>query len=190
MHDLMAVEDAAWAMLAEGAASRHAAFHQMAVATVNADGRPEARTVVLRGADRAARTVRFHTDLRAGKVGDLADRPELAAVLYDHDAKVQVRLSGGATLHHRDDLAASTWAGMRDFSKACYRQASAPGRTLADHPAMIDTAAPLPELDGFGNFVAVTLRVATLEWLYLAARGHRRALVSYGAAEGRTWLAP
>lgn len=191
---LAAAEEAAWAMLLEGAASRRAAFHQAMVATIGRHGAPRARTVVLRAADPARRTVRFHTDQRSGKFAELTHDPRCEVTLYDHDAKVQVRLRGEAGLHSCDATAAGLWDAMRDFSRACYRQPVGPGTALAcadgaEGPALADAT-------GMANFVAVAVLVHELEWLYLAAAGHRRAQVCYrGAGEGteprsRTWLAP
>ncbi len=181
----------AFALLERGVADRRSPFHQATVATVAADGRPAARTVVLRGVDRKAPAVRFHTDRRSRKAAELAERPDLVVHLYDHGRKIQLRLSGRAVLHGGDDLARGLWSGMRDMSKACYRQAAAPG-TPIDDPAAVDRAEPHADDAGLCNFVPVEVRLDGLEWLYLAARGHRRALFSFGpdgAVEAR-WLAP
>lgn len=187
--DLAAVEETAWNMMEEAVANRRAAFHQVTVANLGTDGEAEARTVVLRGADRNAKTVRFHTDRRSGKFAALSAHPRASIHLYDHAAKVQIRLRGTAALHTSDALAEGLWSAMRDMSKVCYRQPVGPGAPIASPLAAIADGL-LADADGFANFVAVVVHVHELEWLYLAARGHRRALVDYHGGALPRWLAP
>ncbi|MEM8853832.1 MAG: pyridoxamine 5'-phosphate oxidase family protein [Pseudomonadota bacterium] len=187
--DLGAVEDTAWTMMVDAVPNRRAAFHQVTVANLGADGEAEARTVVLRGADRAARTVRFHTDRRSGKFAALSAHPRASVHLYDHDAKVQIRLRGTAALHTGDALAEGLWSTMRDMSKVCYRQPVGPGAPIAAPDGAMDGGL-LADADGFANFVAVVVHIHQLEWLYLAAKGHRRALLDYGGDTPPRWLAP
>ncbi len=188
-YDLAAVERAAWAEMVAGVRDRKHAFHQVTLATVDGEGLPQARIVVLRGADETARTIRFHTDVRSGKIEELAAAPACSVVLYDHAAKIQVRVVGTAQIHHRDAFAQSLWAEMRGFSKACYRQPFGPGAPV-EAPEMVSDAEALGDAEGFANFVAVTVAVNEFEWLYLAAKGHRRARIDYRDAGGREWLAP
>lgn len=186
-HDLAAAERAAWDMMVRGALSRHHAFHQATLATQTADGAATARTVVLRDADRTARTLRIHTDARARKVDELTREPRATVLFYDHGAKVQVRVAAVATLYRGDEVTRSIWSGMRDFSKACYRQREAPGEALGEPAPLGD---PFTDAEGYDNFVVVGLAVTGFEWLYLAASGHRRAAITYHPAPSATWLAP
>ncbi|WMS42963.1 pyridoxamine 5'-phosphate oxidase family protein [Acuticoccus sp. MNP-M23] len=188
-HDLGAVERAAWDAMVDGVKMRKSAFHQVVVATVDEAGRPQARTVVLRGADEGDRTLRFHTDVRSAKIPELAAAPSCAIILYDHDAKIQVRVSGDAAIHNRDALTESLWGAMPHYSKACYRQPFGPGAPV-ETPEMVAAAAALGDDAGYANFVAITVAVNEFEWLYLAANGHRRARIDYRDAGGREWLAP
>lgn len=185
--DLAAAERAAWDMMARGALSRRHAFHQATISTVAADGSPAARTVVLREADRTARTLRIHTDARARKVDELIHDPRATVLFYDYGAKVQVRASAVAALHRNDEVTRAIWAGMPEYSKACYRQREAPGSARHEVAPLAD---PFTEAEGYGNFVVVRLAVTGFEWLYLAASGHRRAAITYHPAPGATWLAP
>ncbi|ORE95308.1 pyridoxamine 5'-phosphate oxidase-like FMN-binding protein [Stappia sp. 22II-S9-Z10] len=199
---LDAVEAAAWAMLEEGARSRHAAFHRMSLGSLGPGGFPEVRTVILRDADRAARAVRFNTDRRSPKVAAFKADPRCSLLLYDDEAKVQVRLKGRVQLHYGDPLAARLWSEMRAFSKSCYGQPVAPSAALGrpDGVGAEDTeesgagaalsAPPLDDRQSFANFLPVTVHIASIDWLFLCAGGHRRALLCYGDSLSRTWLAP
>jgi hypothetical protein len=184
--DLAAAERAAWDMMARGAASRRHAFHQASLATVTTDGAATARTVVLRGADRSGLSLRIHTDRRSRKAAELAGDPRATLLFYDHDAKVQVRVSATATLHHDDEVTRTVWAGMRAMSRACYCQRAAPGTALAAASGGV----PLDDAEGYGNFMVVRLAVRGFDWLYLAAAGHRRAAIVYHPAPAASWLAP
>ncbi|MCW5966327.1 MAG: hypothetical protein KIT83_19985, partial [Bryobacterales bacterium] len=61
----------AFALLMDGSQRRQSPFRTLALATRNADGTPDARTVVLRGFDKTARQCRMHTDVRSPKVSAL-----------------------------------------------------------------------------------------------------------------------
>ena len=61
--------------LTRGVLDRHAPARHPILATVSPDGRPQARTVVLRAADKTAGTLDTHTDLRSAKGTDLRANP-------------------------------------------------------------------------------------------------------------------
>lgn len=180
----------AWALLVRGAADRRHPFHTPQVATIGEDGAPSVRTVVLRGAEPGSRTLRFHTDARSRKARELAAEPRIALHAYHPGAKIQLRLSGLATLHRDDAVAAASWAATRPFSRACYRVAASPGTAAGDPYAALAEAGDGPEA-GREAFVAVTVSVTRIEFLFLAAAGHRRALFDWsGGALASRWLVP
>ena len=180
----------AWRRLTRGAADRRSGFHTVQLATV-ADGAPRVRTVVLRAVAPSQRLIRIHTDARSAKAAELAADARVEICGYDAQAKMQIRLRGLASLHAGDAVADAAWAASGQGSRMAYRAAVAPGAPL-ERPEDVDpqTRAPLSDL-GRENFMAVTVAVARLEWLYLAASGHRRALYEWsGAALCARWLAP
>ncbi|MGF3022804.1 pyridoxamine 5'-phosphate oxidase family protein [Methylobacterium aquaticum] len=180
----------AWRRLEEGAAHQ-SGFHAPALATIGRDGAPRLRTVVLRGVDRASRTLRVHCDARSDKAAEIAADPRVALHVYDAAAKIQVRIEGRARLHGQDALARAAWAASRPMSRVCYGTVPGPGTPL---PA--GGAYALPEdaaagEAGFAEFRVVVLTAARLDFLYLARQGHRRALFRWdGEAPAATWLAP
>jgi hypothetical protein len=177
----------AFRRLSRGVADRRSAFHTPTLATIGADGAPQARTVVLRGFEAASRTLRMHTDGRSAKAADLARDPRCALHLYDPGAKLQLRLAGHATLHAEDAVAEQAWADSRDFSRMCYAIEPAPGTPIAAPPP-----APRDALGGRAAFRVILLRFDRLEWLELAAEGHRRARFAWGG-DGTVescWLVP
>jgi hypothetical protein len=191
--DLDATLEEAWRRLARGAADRRSEFHTVQLATLGLDGAPRLRTVVLRGVEREARRLRAHTDRRSGKAAELAAEPRVALHAYDSRAKIQLRLRGRARLHVDDDAAAAAWAATQGGSRSCYRGLP-PGQALAapgdGDPTQAMRSPQDPEA-GRENFAALLFEAESLEWLYLAARGHRRALFDWAGGEWRgRWLAP
>ncbi len=179
---------AAWSLLGRGAKDRKTPAHTPVLATMGA-GRPQLRTVVLRGCDREARRLRFHTDRRSSKVPQIEADPAGTVLVYDPKQKIQLRLDCGLSIHVDDDLAREAWAATRDFSRVCYQVMRAPGEALSD-PAAVPFSAE-DSHDGADNFAVIAAQVTRIEWLYLAAQGHRRAEFHWrgGAWQGR-WLVP
>ena len=182
--DLGGFESHAWAMMTRGVADRRFGFHTPALATIGADGTPRSRTVVLRGVDRAERLLRFHSDARAGKIPEIEARPDVSVVFYDRAVKLQVRVDCVATVHRNTNFADEAWAATRSFSRECYRVAPAAGRPIDAGGGYEHLSA---EDEGRANFAVVLCEAKSVEALYLAASGHRRA--RYASSE-RTWLVP
>ncbi|MBC7477316.1 MAG: pyridoxamine 5'-phosphate oxidase family protein, partial [Pseudorhodobacter sp.] len=81
-----------WLRLSRGVHDRHAPARHPTLATVSVDGRPQARTVVLRAADKPAGTLDIHTDLYSAKFQELRATPFAALHMWDPAAHLQVRL--------------------------------------------------------------------------------------------------
>ena len=64
-----------WARLVRGVRDRRAQTCHITLATVTPHGKPQARTVVLRAADKGTGTLDIHTDLHLAKVGGCAVLP-------------------------------------------------------------------------------------------------------------------
>lgn len=177
----------AFRRLARGVADRRSPFHTPTLATIGADGAPELRTLVLRGFEATTRTLRLHTDARSGKVADLAREPRCALHLYDPVAKLQLRIAGRAAVHGGDAVAEAAWEASRDFSRMCYAIEPAPGSPIADPPP-----APRDAEAGRHVFRVILLRFDRVEWLELAAAGHRRARFVWpgGDVPDASWLVP
>jgi 3-hydroxyisobutyrate dehydrogenase len=175
-----------WSMLARGVKDRKSAFHTPSIATITDEGAPSVRTVVLRGCDMAAKTLRFHTDTRSGKIAELTQNPQAALHFYDANAKIQLRLAAkletasGATYD-------AAWANTRPMSRECYQVTQSPG-SLIDDPYQVAFDAATTQ-DGEAHFVPVVAHILKMEWLYLAARGHRRALFDF-EQDTQNWLVP
>ncbi len=195
---LEAVEGEAFALLSRGVTDRRSAFHTPVFVTCGLDGFPAARTVVLRGFAPEPPMISVHTDHRSGKIAELAENDRAAAVFYDPDSKVQIRAVGACTIHHQDHAAQSVWDRLAVSSRRTYLGAP-PGdpsdQPTSGLPEFLETnAASLEQSEpGFDHFAILRLHVRALEWLYLCAKGHRRARFTWPKDDGErtaTWLAP
>ncbi len=129
----------------------------------------------------------LHTDLRSGKLTDIAHTPRVAVHVYDARAKLQIRLSAKAQMHAGDAVARAAWLASAPSSRANYAISPAPGSEVIEPPQ-----APVPDEAGYTNFAVIAVTFDTLEWLYLHHSGHRRARFSWadGNALHSTWLVP
>ena len=181
----------AWRLLEEGVTDRHSPCHTPSLGTLDAEGLPTVRTVVLRAVEQEARLLRFHTDLRSHKVAEIAAQPMVALHAYHPGRKIQLRLTGQALIHHGDEVARHAWQASRSFSRLCYGVEPGPGAAIEAPGDWRQGEDGSVEAESFQNFGAVLVKVESLEWLYLAARGHRRALYDWrGGALRKSWLVP
>ena len=192
--------DAATALARAVVDAKHE-WHLPVITTLGLDGGPEARTVVLRGAefpDSGTPTLRFHTDRRSGKIEELERDPRVGMLFYERRHKVQVRVSGRACVHVDDQIADQAWARTAVSSRRCYLAPHAPSATLDGwHPNLPEDwrhAVPDEAIceTGRANFAAVVVRVETLERLELHHDGHVRSRWRW-TGEGSidsSWLAP
>jgi hypothetical protein len=192
--DLDATLKEAWRSLRAGTVNRRSAFHHPTMATMGSDGFPRLRTLILRGVETDLRRLRFHTDYRAGKAADIARDPRVAVHAYDASAKFQVRMTGLAVLHHGDDVARQAWRESKAMSQACYGTRPVPGSLIDEGGAFTlpDAHSPDELAEGEGNFAVVRITVMSLETLYLAYGGHRRATFAWDGESliRKSWLAP
>jgi pyridoxamine 5'-phosphate oxidase len=184
-----------WMRLVRGGADRKSAFHTPVVSSVDHTGSPQQRVMVLRKCDESARTMRFHTDLRSAKVDQLSGR--ISILGYDPTAKIQIRVGGTAQIDTVSAIADAAWAASNASSRRCYLAEPRPG-TVSETPSSglplsFENRVPSIEetLPGRPNFAVLMVTLDTLEWLYLAHDGHRRAKFEVeGSVWNGMWLVP
>jgi len=194
--DLTAVRLEAFNLLTRGARDRRSAFHTPVLVTNGLDGYPAARTVVLREFDVQHRSFIIHTDVRSAKTVELKADERAVVVFYDAQKKIQIRVKGRCQIHHQDDVSRSAWQRLAAISRRCYLgqpPGTATDRPSSGLPANFATRAPTDEeaAEGLDNFVVLSVRMFELDWLFLAAAGHRRARITWEpGGEAATWLHP
>jgi hypothetical protein len=191
--DLDATRAEALRLFAAGVGDRRSPFHTPTLATIGlSNAHPRLRTVVLRAFEAERPSLRFHTDRRSQKIAEIRANPQVAVHGYDPAAKIQIRIEGWARQHVDDAVADAAWAGSRLMSRQCYGTEPGPGSAIAEGGAF---TLPEPTAEetarGREHFCAVTVEIGSLEWLYLAQSGHRRAHFDWtGDGWFGRWLAP
>ncbi|MGD1935841.1 MAG: pyridoxamine 5'-phosphate oxidase family protein [Candidatus Phaeomarinobacter sp.] len=193
---LDAAETMAWDMLEQGAKSSKQPFHTPVLATVNEDGAPQARTIVMRQADRTMGILRGNTDQRSPKARQLANDSRVQLLFYDVGAKVQLRVTATADLVTEGSALDEAWTASAPGSKVCYLAQGAPGTAqetptsgLPDFADLGQRVAPEKLEAGLNNFATIRFKVEALDWLYLDSKGHRRAKFDYIAGT-KSWVIP
>lgn len=180
-------------MLTRGKADRRSPFHTPTIATVDEHGCPQLRTIVLRVAQQKDARLRFHTDRRSRKIQEIQAQPCVSLHFYDKKAKIQLRATGQAIAHVDGAEKEAAWAASREMSRECYRIDKAPGTFVDNSDDWVIPAEPDDPEQGRDNFVPVDIKLNSIEWLYLARGGHRRALFhtdSNGALADALWMVP
>ena len=155
----------------------------------------DGRIVVLRKSDQHNNTVQFHSDIRSDKIEKLKKNPKAAMLFYDKEEKIQVRLKIECVVNHNNDITKESWSRTQHISRKCYLVDNGPGSE-----SEIPTSGLKPELDnfdytkeqseeGYKNFTVIQCKIKFIEWLYLAAKGHRRARFDLENNKD-TWLVP
>ena len=141
----------------------------------------DGRIVVLRKSDQQNNTVQFHSDIRSDKIEKIKKNNKASMLFYDKEEKIQLRLKVKCIVNHNNKITKDSWSKTQHISRKCYLVDNGPG-TESDSP----TSGLKPELDnfeftmeqseeGYKNFTVIQCKIKTIEWLYLAAKGHRRA---------------
>ena len=155
----------------------------------------DGRIVVLRKSDQLNNIVQFHSDIRSDKIEKLKKNPKAAMLFYDKDEKIQVRLKIECVVNHNNEITKDSWSKTQHISRKCYLVDNGPG-SESESP----TSGLKPELDnfdftmeqseeGYKNFTVIQCKIRSIEWLYLAAKGHRRARFDLENKKD-TWLVP
>lgn len=187
--------DTVWLLLAAGAADRRSPVHTPVVANMGLDDAPDARVMVLRAADRAAATLRFHTDLRSPKCHRL-DGQRAIVVAYHPGEAIQLRLAGTARIVTEGATIDAVWAAASPFARRAYLVEAAPGNALAAAgsglPAGLDGRAPdaAELLAARPNFALVMVELTAIDFLHLASGGHRRARFTMAEDWRGCWVVP
>jgi pyridoxamine 5'-phosphate oxidase len=184
------------AIIVAGAKDRRSPAHTPVVATIDPAGRLSQRVMILRELDWERRTLRFHTDSRSPKITE-ADGAPISVLVYNADAKVQLRLAGLGRILRDNAVSQAAWEESTLFARRCYLATDAPGVVSSDPvsglPEWVEGRQPTDEelAPARKNFALLLVEFAEIEWLYLANSGHRRARWNWDGTDwsGR-WLVP
>lgn len=176
---LEAIEAALWRTLEAAPHDKAHPWRTPVLATT--DGRiGDARTVVLREAQRSVALLRLYSDSRSAKVTQARTHPEGTLVAWSPALGWQLRIRVHVDVVTDGLELSSRWAQLKLTPAAHdYLSALPPGSALDGAPASRGDRA---------HFSLLEARVLSIDWLELDARGHRRA--RFAAGEAATWLQP
>lgn len=188
--DLTQFEATAWAALEAAAADPQDAFRYLALCTVDAEQRPQARTLVLRQSRSPRRMLTFHTDVRSPKWQEMAANPAVTVLGYCLQRRLQLRLAGRVSYYAAgSDIARQAWQALPQHTRQTY-QGGPPGEI----PIPANKMPAVHAADsGEPHFGVVILQVTTLEGYQLQRNDNQRALFRYapdGELKACQWLNP
>jgi len=178
--DFIGIKTKIWSMLDNAIKDRSSQF-RIPVFICGDQDDFDGRIVVLRKSDQSSNLIQYHSDIRSNKIAKLKNNKNASMLFYDKDEKIQVRLKVECTVNHDNEITKESWLKTGHMSRKCYLVDNGPG-TESPSP----TSGLKPELDnfeftmeqseaGYKNFTVIQCRIKSMEWLYLAAKGHRRA---------------
>ena len=192
--DLAEIQNKYWSMLEDAVTNRNSPFRIPVFMCSNND-EIDGRIVVLRKSDRQNNLLQFHTDLRSAKVDILNNNNKASLLFYDKEEKIQLRVKVECEINNQNFVTEASWKKTQHISRRCYLTDSPPG-TISENP----TSGMISKLedfdytmeqseDGYKNFTVIKCYIKSIEWLYLAAKGHRRAKFDFKTNEN-TWMVP
>jgi 3-hydroxyisobutyrate dehydrogenase len=192
--DFSEIKTKIWSMLNNAIKDRSSQF-RIPVFICGSQDDFDGRIVVLRKSDQSNNLIQYHSDIRSSKIAKLRNNKNASMLFYDKDEKIQVRLKVDCTVNHDNEITKESWLKTGHMSRKCYLVDNGPG-TESPNP----TSGLKPELDnfeftmeqselGYKNFTVIQCKVKSIEWLYLAAKGHRRAKFDLENNK-ENWLVP
>ena len=185
-----------WKLLKIGVQNRDLPFH-IPVFICGDKNKSDGRIIVLRGVDEKEKKIWFHSDIRSNKIKILKSTPEATLLFYDKSEKIQLRISGSVKINYQNHISKKSWEKTAHMSRHCYLGDKGPGSDTS-----LPTSGLTADVDnlkyskeeseiGYKNFCVVETFINSIEWLYLAAKGHRRAyfLIKNNSLE-KKWLIP
>lgn len=168
-----------WSELDNAISHRGHGWRTPVMASVDPQGLPQARTLVLRELDKNHWRLSAYTDHRSPKVCQLRHTPRASLVFWNPDLKWQLRVSARVSIQTQGERVAALWQRLKQTSAAGdYLSANPPGTPLVEpHTASAQNHA-LGILDFY---------IQEMDWLELNAQGHKRAWLNKDRIE---WLAP
>ena len=169
----------------------------LSVSTKHRVNKFDGRIIVLRGIDEKKNKIWFHSDIRSNKVKTLKLNPKCNFLFYDKGEKIQLRIIANAKINYQNSLSESSWKKTAHMSRKCYLADKAPGTEVSNGTSGLsedinNLKYSYEESEiGYKNFCVVETFLESIEWLYLAAKGHRRAFFTLknGFVE-KKWLIP
>ena len=180
-----------------GVKDRKHTFHTPVFCNIGNQKGIESRVVVLREFDSNNMMLNFHTDIRSPKIADLMQNNNSLFVFYDQKLKVQLRIKTISSINNQNIITEKMWERTKLVSRKCYLTQKPPSSVTSLPEDGIDDnlKGKEPTLEesekGYKNFTVVQNQIYQIDWLYLAASGHRRLkIILKDSAPSFDWIIP
>jgi len=189
------IEKKIWSLLTNAVKDRSSEFRTPVFICGN-EKDLDGRIVVLRKADQDKNFIQFHSDIRSSKIDKIKKNSSCSILFYGKEEKIQLRLKTYCEINYDNEITKESWEKTGHVSRKCYLVADGPG-TVSDVPTSglngkfndFDFTKEESE-QGYKNFCVIRCKIKSIEWLYLAAKGHRRALIDLNESKKFSWLVP
>ena len=189
------IENKLWSLLVEAVKNRESEFRTPVFICGNKNDL-DGRVIVLRKADKENRFLQFHSDIRSSKIKKIKENSNCSILFYGKKDKIQLRLKVIAEINFKNNITKESWEKTGHISRKCYLVTNGPGSVSEKPTSGLDSKFDNFDFtkeqseEGYKNFCVIKCKIKTIEWLYLAAKGHRRALISFEGSKKFTWLVP
>ena len=192
--DFKEIKKKIWSMLDDAVTNRSSQF-RIPVFICGDQKDFDGRIVVLRKSDQSNNLLQFHSDIRSDKIPKLKKNSSAVLIFYDKEEKIQLRVKVNCVVNHDNEITELSWSKTAHVSRKCYLVNNGPG-TEIDEPSSglseeIEKSGFTMEQseEGYKNFTVIRCKIKSIEWLYLAAKGHRRAKFDLETKKN-SWLVP
>ena len=192
--DLNEIVKKIWNLLTNAVKDRSSEFRTPVFICGN-DKNLDGRVVVLRKADQKNNLIQYHSDIRSSKIDKIKKNINCSILFYGKQEKIQLRLKVECKVHFDDDVTKESWEKTGQISRKCYLVTNGPGTESRTPTSGLDNKfnnfnfTQEESEAGYKNFCVIRCKVKSIEWLYLAAKGHRRAMLDLENNK-KNWLVP
>ena len=193
--DFNEIEKKIWSLLTNAVTDRNSEF-RTPVFICGRDQDLDGRVVVLRKADKQNSFIQYHSDIRSSKIEKIKNNSSCSVLFYGKQEKIQLRLKTECKVHFNDNVTKESWEKTGHISRKCYLVSSGPGTESKTPTSGLDNKFDNFDFSkeeseaGYKNFCVIKCKIESIEWLYLAAKGHRRAMIDLNSSKKFTWLVP
>ena len=135
--------------------------------TVDPEGKPESRMVVLRKFDARAVEFTVYTDARTPKIKSLASNPDAELLFYDHKKLCQIRVKASCIEKKKDP---ALFLQQHEAAQKDYTTLIAPGTTLKQW---------MVEYGIENHFIKLVFKAYQIDYLRLKRPNHQRAVFTF-----------
>ena len=193
--DSKEIEKKIWDLLSKAVKDRSSEFRTPVFICGN-DKDLDGRVVVLRKADQQNNFIQYHSDIRSSKIEKIKKNPKCSILFYGKEEKIQLRVKAECEVNYNNDITRESWEKTGHISRKCYLVINGPGTESEKPTSGLDNKFDNFDFTkkeseaGYKNFCVIRCNIKSIEWLYLAAKGHRRALIDLNGSKKFTWLVP